>query len=131
MGSLYTSIIPNLLCEDVINALDKTNKEIMYVCNMVTQPGETDNFKVSNHIDVINKYLKMRKVDVVVSNNGDIDKNIALKYATEEQKDPVILDRDNIDIKIIENNYIKIEDAMIRHNVETLALDIFGYLIKN
>ena len=49
MGSLYTSIIPNLLSKKIIEKLDKTSAKIMYVCNMVTQPGETDDFKVSDH----------------------------------------------------------------------------------
>ena len=130
MGSLYTSIIPNLICDDIVKTLDSSNKEIMYLSNMMTQPGETDDFKVSDHIKTINKYLGKRKIDVVVANNGAIDEKVALKYATEEQKDPVLLDKDNIDIKIIENDYITIENEMIRHRVDKLALDIFGYLIS-
>ena len=130
MGSLYTSIIPNLICDDIVKTLDSSNKEIMYLSNMMTQPGETDDFKVSDHIKTINKYLGKRKIDVVVANNGTIDEKIALKYATEEQKDPVLLDKENIDINIIENNYITIENEMIRHRVDKLALDIFGYLIS-
>ena len=130
MGSLYTSIIPNLICDDIVKTLDSSNKEIMYLSNMMTQPGETDDFKVSDHIKTINKYLGKRKIDVVVANNGTIDEKIALKYATEEQKDPVLLDKENIDIKVIENNYITIENEMIRHRVDKLALDIFGYLIS-
>ena len=131
MGSLYTSIIPNLLCDDVLNALETSNKEIMYICNMVTQPGETDNFKVSDHVNTINKYLGKRNVDVVVANNGKIDDEIAQKYSTEEQKDPVILDKQNISSKIIENDYTIIDNKMIRHKIDSLALDIFGYLINN
>ena len=50
MGSLYTSIIPNLLCKDVIKAIDESNAKIIYVCNVVTQPGETDNFNASDHV---------------------------------------------------------------------------------
>lgn len=131
MGSLYTSIIPNLLCDDVLEALRKSNKEIMYICNMVTQPGETDNFKVSDHVNTINKYLGKRNVDVVVANNGKIDDEIAKKYSTEEQKDPVILDKENISSKIIENDYAIIDNKTIRHKIDSLALDIFGYLINN
>ncbi len=131
MGSLYTSIIPNLLCDDVLKTLETSNKEIMYICNMVTQPGETDNFKVSDHVNTINKYLGKRNIDVVVANNGKIDDEIAQKYSTEEQKDPVILDKQNISSKIIENDYTIIDNKMIRHKIDSLALDIFGYLINN
>lgn len=130
MGSLYTSIIPNLLSKDIINELDKTNAKIMYVCNMVTQPGETENFKVSDHIKVLNEYLGSHKVDVVIANNGEISKEVALKYSTLEQKDQVILDEENIKEELILNNYVSIVDEIIRHNVEKLSLDIYSYLIN-
>ena len=133
MGSLYTSIIPNLICREVIKKLDKSKKKIMYVCNMVTQPGETDNMKTSDHIKIINNYLGKHKIDVVIANNGKISNEIAIKYSTLEQKDPVIIDKQNIDsmnIELIENNYVTIKDDIIRHNVEKLALDIYSYLVR-
>lgn len=130
MGSLYTSILPNLLCHDILKELEKSNSKIMYVSNMMTQPGETDNYKVSDHLKILNKYLKNRKVDVVIANNSIIDKNILKKYETLEQKDQVILDEENIDIKIIQNDYVNIQDEVIRHKVDKLALDIYAYLIR-
>jgi uncharacterized cofD-like protein len=133
MGSLYTSIIPNLICRDIIKELDKANKKIMYVCNMVTQPGETDNMKVSDHIKILNNYLGKHKIDIVIANNGIITKEIALKYQTEEQKDPVILDEkkiENMNIELIKNDYVTINENMIRHNVEKLALDIYSYMVR-
>ena len=130
MGSLYTSILPNLLCHDILKELEKSNSKIMYVSNMMTQPGETDNYKVSNHLKILNKYLKNRKVDVVIANNSIIDKNILKKYETLEQKDQVILDEENIDIEIIQNDYVNIQNEVIRHKVDKLALDIYAYLIR-
>ena len=132
MGSLYTSIIPNLLSSEVLNALDESNSKIMYVCNMVSQPGETDDYKVSDHINAINEYLGKKKIDVVIANTGKIDKEVALKYSTEEQKDPIIFDRENITCDVIENNYVSIskDEGFIRHNVEKLSLDIYSYLIN-
>lgn len=130
MGSLYTSILPNLLCRDILKELEKSNSKIMYVSNMMTQPGETDNYKVSDHLKILNKYLKNRKVDVVIANNSIIDKNILKKYETLEQKDQVILDKENIDMEIIQNDYVNIQDEVIRHKVDKLALDIYAYLIR-
>lgn len=133
MGSLYTSIVPNLICKDIIKELDNANKKIIYVCNMVTQPGETDNMKVSDHIKIINNYLGKHKVDVVIANNGNITKEIADKYSTEEQKDPVLLDKQKIEdmnVELIENNYVSIKENTIRHNVEKLALDIYSYMVR-
>ena len=80
-------------------------------------------------INTINNYLGKRKIDVIIANNGDIDKNIAKKYSTIEQKDPIILDKENINCNIIEGNYVSVEDNVIRHNVIKLSVDIFSYLL--
>lgn len=134
MGSLYTSIIPNLISKDIINAIDESNAKIMYTCNMMTQPGETDDFTIIDHINALNRYLGNKKVDVVIANNGEIKPEIIEKYATLEQKDPVVLDKvqkeklEKMNIKLIENNYVILEDELIRHNTIKLAIDIFTYL---
>lgn len=129
MGSLFTSIIPNLLSKSLIDEIDKSNAKIMYVCNMMSQPGETDDFNVSDHINTINNYLGKKKIDVVIANSGDIDKKLAKKYATLEQKDPILIDKSNIDCELIEGNYVSIEDNVIRHNVIKLSVAIFSYLL--
>ena len=132
MGSLYTSIIPNLLSKELIKTIDKSKAKIMYVCNMMTQPGETDDYKVSDHIKVLNKYLGKKKVDIIIANNGKIPKKILNKYATEEQKDQVIFDKENLkDIKLIAGNYVTIENNIIRHQVNKLSVDIYKYLIES
>ena len=126
-------MIPNLICSDIIKYLDKKKKKIMYVCNMVTQPGETDNMKVSDHIKILNNYLGKHKINVTIANNGIITKEIAEKYSTEEQKDPVLLDEKEIEklkVELIQNNYVNISENMIRHNVEKLALDIYSYMVR-
>ena len=94
MGSLYTSILPCLLSKEIINKLDKSSAPIVYACNLFTQPGETDKFKVSDHLKIINSYLGKRKIDVVIANNGKIDERLAYKYLSTEQKDPVLIDYD-------------------------------------
>lgn len=132
MGSLYTSILPNLLGNQMKNAIKESRAKIMYICNMMTQPGETDKYTVSDHIKVCNKYLG-KKLDVVLINNGEISKEIQEKYSTMEQKDPVKIDEENlkkIKIESIMNDYVSIEDDVLRHNVDKLALDIYTYLVK-
>lgn len=133
MGSLFTSLIPNLIPNDIKNAIKESKAKIMYVCNMMTQPGETDNFTASDHIKVLNKYLK-RNVDIIIANDGDIAQSVIDKYKVEEQKDRVIFDKDNLkklSLKIIHNNYVDTSTGMIRHKVDRLALDIYGYMIDN
>lgn len=130
MGSIYTSLIPNLLCDKVVKLLEKIDTKIMYVCNIMTQPGETDDLSVSEHIKIINEYLGKRKVDVVVANNGKIDEEIRKKYSSLEEKDPVILDKENLKgVELIEDDYVAIKDNYIRHDDIKLSLDIFKYLI--
>ena len=131
VGSLYTSIIPNLIPQEIKQALNTSKAKIMYVCNIMTQPGETDKFKVSDHIDKLNEYLDKRKVDVVIANNGKIEPNIINKYASLEQKDPVILDKQNLKgIEIISDDLVKVEEGSLRHDTLKLSLDIFSYLLK-
>lgn len=130
MGSLYTSIIPNLLCKDVVKAIDNSNAKIIYVCNVVTQPGETDNFKASDHVKLLNKYLGKRKVDILITNSEEIDPEIVKIYETQEQKDLVVVDSNNIKIEHINKPLIKVENNIIRHDNVKLALEIMNILIK-
>jgi len=133
MGSLYTSLIPNLINNDIKKVIKESKAKIMYVCNMMTQPGETDNYKASDHIKAINKYLD-RNVDIIVCNNGIISEDILSKYKTEEQKDEVVFDIDTLNkmnLKVISNNYADISSGTLRHKTELLALDIYAYMIDS
>lgn len=134
MGSLYTSILPNVICNEVKRSLKDTKAPIMYLCNAVTQPGETDNFTVSDHVKLLNKYLDFRKIDVVIASNTKIDKKIAEKYATAEQKDPVKIDYaaiESLGTELIEEDLITIEDNTLRHNSLKLSALVFNYLMRN
>ena len=132
MGSLYTSIIPNLICKDIINEIDKSKAKIVYTCNIMTQPGETDDYKVSDHIKTLNKYLGKRKIDVVIANNGKIDRKLARKYSNLEQKDPVVLDVKETkeeNVKIISENLVIIENNLLRHDILKLGFHIFSLVL--
>ena len=133
MGSLYTSILPNVICQEVKEALTKTKAPIMYLCNAVTQPGETDKFTVSDHVELINRYLETKKLDAVIASNTKIDSEIAKKYETEEQKDPVLIDHDRLkelNVELIEDDLIVVEDNILRHNSLKLSSLIFSYLMR-
>lgn len=132
MGSLFTSIIPNLLCKEVRKEIDNSKAKLMYVCNIMTQPGETDDFKVSDHVKLLNSYLGKHKIDTVILNNGKIDADIVKNYETTEQKDLVEMDYENLEkmnLDIIDNDYIMIDNGMIRHNTLRVAIDILSYLL--
>lgn len=133
MGSLYTSLLPNLICDEVKEAIDNSKADIMYVCNIMTQPGETDNYKASDHVKVINKYLNKRKINIILVNNGKITKKIKEKYLSLEQKDQVIFDKEELkklNLKIIADNFISIKDDVLRHNTSKLGFHIYSYLLK-
>ena len=130
MGSPFTSIIPNLLCKEVIEAIDNSNAKIIYICNMMSQPGETDGFKVSDHINLLDSYLGKRKIDVVITNSETVSKKIQKKYETLEQKDLVEVDEENIKIENVKKPLLKIEDEMIRHDSVKLGLEIMNILAE-
>jgi uncharacterized cofD-like protein len=134
MGSLYTSILPNIICKQVKDALDVTSAPIMYLCNIVTQQGETDNFTVADHVKLLNRYLNKKKVDVVIANNKEIGEAMAKKYESEEQKDPVLIDKEELDkigVELIADNLLTIDDNTLKHHSLKLSSLIFSYLMRN
>ena len=129
-GSLYTSILPHLLSGEVVTAVNNANAPVMYVSNLVSQPGETDGYSVGDHIAVINKYLNGRKVDVVVANSGDVDTKIRQKYLDTEGK--TIVPLTGVDgIEVIADNIFSIEEERIRHDALKTAYLIFSYIMRN
>lgn len=122
-GSLYTSVIPNLLIKDISSALHKTKAIKIYVSNIMTQPGETDGYSVENHIKAIFKHGGNDIIDYVVVNVGKIDKELEDKYMEGTSRmvsinEEVVKD---LNVKIIEGDFIKIKNGLIRHNSEKLA----------
>lgn len=82
-GSLYTSVICNLLVKDIPEAICKSNTTKIYICNVMTQSGETDNYSTSMHLTEVIKYLKQNCLDYVLLNNKKLDKKMAVKYQDE------------------------------------------------
>lgn len=131
-GSLYTSIIPHLLSSTVREALAVSKAPVLYVSNLVTQPGETDGYSVSDHIKVLNRYLGKRKVDIVLANTGNVSSEISDRYRTRENKFKVELDRDEVKAqgaRIIEDDFIRIEKGTIVHDEIKTAYKIFSCLM--
>lgn len=122
-GSLYTSIIPNVLVKDISSALQKTAALRIYVANIMTQPGETDNYGVADHIKAIFKHGGNRIIDTVIVNVGKIDEELEKRYDIRDSQ-LVNLDTEKIeelDVDVIEGDLIKIQNGYVRHNPEKLA----------
>ena len=133
-GSLYTSIIPNLVISKVSEKIRESNAKKIYVCNVMTQHGETDNYTVSDHIVAINKHVEANIFDLVIANSREFDDSILSKYHKEKQE-PVKIDQEKIEelgIKLIKNNDVGIVDNnTIRHNAEKVSELIYDYIIDD
>ncbi len=135
-GSLYTSLLPHLIAPEIIHALHDAKAPLMYVCNLVTQPGETDGYTVSQHVNVLNSYLKGRTVDIVLANDSAVDNETRERYLTRENKTIVELDRDNltrIGTEVISGDIFRIapDSGSIRHDALRTAYLVFSYLMEN
>lgn len=133
MGSLYTSILPHLICPDMVDAINKSKAKVMYVCNVMTQPGETDNFGVSDHINTLEKYLGKDTIDSVIVSNNTLPKKLLEKYSTKEQKDQVVIDYENmknVKYQVIASDLLTTTDGTIKHDSFKLSSLIFQYVIN-
>ena len=133
-GSLYTSILPHLIAPEVRTALAAAKAPLMYVCNLVTQPGETDDYMVSDHVEVLNRYLQDRRIDVVIANDGAIDDRTVTKYMDTENKKIVRIDRERLGemgCEVRSADIFDIDEAgSIRHNALDTAYQVFSYLME-
>ena len=131
-GSLYTSILPHLITPQIREALAESDAPVMYISNLVTQPGETDGYSVSDHVKVLNKYMGKRKVDIVIANNETVENDITETYSR-EKKTLVKLDEEEIrklGADLIVDEIIDIDEkGSIRHDVLKTAYLVFSRLM--
>ncbi|MFT3960070.1 gluconeogenesis factor YvcK family protein [Propionivibrio sp.] len=125
-GDLYTSIVPNLLCGGMVDALRSSPAKIIYVCNIMTKHGETDGFAVEDFVRVLEQYLGEGTIDYLLVNNGELRASLVRKYE-QEGKAPVRL-RDGPallrkGIKLVERDFTS-ETDYIRHDPRKLARTI-------
>lgn len=128
-GSLYTSIIPNLLIKEITDTIVSSGAIKVYVCNAMTQPGETDGYKVSEHIKTLINHSHPRIFDYCIVNTGLIPEEMLKRY-TKEKSHPVVNDIENIEnmgYRVIEDDFVLIDDV-IRHDSLKLARIILGFI---
>jgi uncharacterized cofD-like protein len=130
-GSLYTSIIPNLLIPEIRDAIAKSSAPKIYVCNIMTQKGETDGYTVSDHIRAIDQVCGGEIFDAVLVQGRSPSEDVLRKYA---QKDchPVYLDREEVTKlgrRIVQGNVMSqnSEDGYVRHNSQLLGKTLFRW----
>ena len=134
-GSLYTSILPNLLVEGVVDALSTTRAPKVYVCNIMTQPGETGGKNVLDHVKVIVDHAGINFIDYVLVNNEYLPQGVFERYA-KDGAELVMLDKEQRDgleamgIKCIEEKLIEIKNGYIRHDAEMVSKAVVDIAIK-
>lgn len=124
-GSLYTSIIPNLLVDGVVDAIRKSRAVKIYVCNIMSQQGETEGYTASDHLAAIERHSYEGIADIVITNNAPIPDGLQEKYAREwarevETDAAKILER----AKLVQGNLMLVRSDRIRHNFSRLARTI-------
>ena len=122
-GSLYTSILPNLLVKDITRSIKKSKALKLYICNIMTQPGETQKFSVSDHIKVIFDHCGRDIIDCVIANEESIHPDLRDKYYA-EGSDIVNLDIEELEklgVDVIKDDLTETQKTYVRHNAQKLA----------
>ncbi len=121
-GSLYTSVIPNLLIKEIVKTIAASRAKKLYVANIMTQPGETDNYALSDHINAILSHAGNKNIMETVLINNYLPENLAQKYEEQDQY-PVKMDVENLQgLKVFSRKLIEeSKDGLVRHSSNKLA----------
>ena len=134
-GSLYTSIIPNLL-NGVVDAIEKSKAPKVYICNIMTQPGETDDHNVLDHVNAIVKHTNKNIIDYVISNNEVLPKEMIDRYQKDGAKQVILDDKQRkilktMGAKTIEENLIEIKNNYIRHDAGHISDIVINLALRH
>lgn len=125
-GSLYTSIIPNLLVDGIVDAIRRSRALKVYVCNVMTQDGETEGYTVSDHIRALFKHSCSGLFDLCLTNSSPIPPAVVQRYAL-EGAEPIFCDREAVEalgVEIISRPVATVENGLVRHNPGHLAWEL-------
>ncbi|MCI5839821.1 MAG: uridine diphosphate-N-acetylglucosamine-binding protein YvcK [Peptoniphilaceae bacterium] len=126
-GSLFTSIMPNLLVKEIREALINTRAKIIYIANIMEQNGETNGFSISDHVSAINHHIGENIIDYIFVNNKKISTKLLYKYFYEQNSCQIFLTKEDIkylnslNINIIEEDFLDTKSNFIRHDGEKIA----------
>ncbi len=137
-GSLYTSLLPNLLVPELVTAIQKSNAPKLYICNLMTQPGETDGLDVSGHLRAIEAQLATlgvnKKIFGAVLAQDDMEPSPLIEYYRERGAEPVRCDRSSLNLEGYEVMQAPLQGlrptATLRHDPRSLSLAIMRFYRK-
>ena len=121
-GSLYTSVLPNLLIPEIAHGIARSKAPRVYIANIMTQPGETSGYALADHLRAIQRHTPRRLVDWVVANRQPISSDVARRYRRSgaEQVAIDLASLQSLGYRVILDNLLE-EHGVIRHNPERLA----------
>ncbi|QSX05316.1 uridine diphosphate-N-acetylglucosamine-binding protein YvcK [Sedimentibacter sp. zth1] len=134
-GSLYTSVIPNLMINNISQKIYNSKCKTFYICNLMTQPGETDSFNVVDHVKAIQKHTGINIIDFVIANDQVLCESIMKKY-NQQGSAQVLIDGNQIkkledkNIKVISSDFVDIKKDYVRHNSYKIGGLIEKYVLK-
>lgn len=128
-GSLYTSIIPNLLVPGVADKINQATAKVVYICNVMTQPGETDSFSAYDHVRAILDKTEVKRIDIVVVNSRRAAKPLMARYEAKRQYwvPPTVKKIEDLGIRVVATDLL-LESDLVRHNPNLLAAIIIGLI---
>ncbi len=132
-GSLYTSIMPHLIDKSLNKEIIEAKAKTLYICNLFTEPGETEKLKASEHIKIIEKKLGKNSIDILLANSEIKEDPLYQKYIKYEKKEFVKLDIENLQKmkkELLLDNLLIIEEKYYRHDSLKTAYLIFDYLMR-
>lgn len=131
-GDLYTSLIPNLLVDGISEALSQTSAPLIYVCNLMTKAGETDNFAASHFVREVHRYLNGNLIDWALVNTAPICPDVQAKYKLEGAS-PVNPDLWRLAIQGVKTLGLECAGMQfpLRHNPAALAKSILKLVPRN
>lgn len=129
-GSLYTSILPNLVVPEIKEAVREAKAKKVYVCNIMTQAGETSDYTASDHVKALYEHVEKPFIDTIIVNKTNIPANIQQRYDEEKAK-PVVFDinrLERMDLDVIAGDIIKLDQGVIRHNTLEVAKILYSII---
>ncbi|MDH4620082.1 YvcK family protein [Brevibacillus sp. AY1] len=130
-GSLYTSIIPNLLVRGLFSAIARSTAPKIYICNVMTQPGETDGFAASHHVNAMYQHVGGPFLDTIIVNSAKLPFHVLEKYAEKGAK-PVRYDLKQLrqlGLHIVAKPLVTFEDGYLRHDAHAVSKQVVS-LVK-
>jgi len=121
-GSLYTSVLPNLLIPEIAAAIARSKAPRVYIANLMTQPGETTGYGLADHVCAIQKHVPRRVIDYVVANRQAVSTEVVRRYRAEGAA-PVAVDLpalQNLGCQVMLDNLVE-EHGVLRHNSKRLS----------